>query len=76
MRKPKISDCKLHGAFKLKQTPAQAAGIERNQWTVAELMERCGEFRGIDTGYRALAEFIDDYNAGFVVTKRRSRKPK
>jgi hypothetical protein len=24
-------------------TPAQAAGIEKDQWTVAELVERCGQ---------------------------------
>jgi hypothetical protein len=24
-------------------TPAQAAGIEASAWTVAELVERCGE---------------------------------
>jgi IS1 family transposase len=32
---------KVHKAVQM--TPAQAAGIERNQWTVAELVERCGE---------------------------------
>jgi IS1 family transposase len=32
---------KTHGA--LKMTPAMAAGIEKSHWTVAELMERCGE---------------------------------
>jgi len=24
-------------------TPAQAAGVENSAWTVAELVERCGE---------------------------------
>ncbi len=33
--------CKTHGA--LKMTPAMAAGIEKSHWTVAELVERCGE---------------------------------
>lgn len=33
--------CKTHGA--LRMTPAQAAGIEASAWTVAELVERCGE---------------------------------
>ena len=33
--------CKRH--ITVKMTPAQAAGIEKNQWTVAELVERCGE---------------------------------
>jgi IS1 family transposase len=33
--------CKRHLA--LRCTPAQAAGIESDQWTVAELIERCGE---------------------------------
>ena len=33
--------CKSHLA--LRMTPAQAAGIESSQWTVAELVERCGE---------------------------------
>jgi IS1 family transposase len=33
--------CKAHGAHKM--TPAMAAGIERDYWTVAELVERCGE---------------------------------
>ncbi|HWW02153.1 MAG TPA: IS1 family transposase [Candidatus Acidoferrum sp.] len=33
--------CKRH--ITVKMTPAQAAGIESNQWTVAELIERCGE---------------------------------
>jgi IS1 family transposase len=32
---------KTHGA--LKMTPAMAAGIESSHWTVAELVERCGE---------------------------------
>lgn len=33
--------CKRHIAVRM--TPAQAAGIETSQWTVAELVERCGE---------------------------------
>jgi IS1 family transposase len=33
--------CKTNIA--VKSTPAQAAGIEQNKWTVAELVERCGE---------------------------------
>jgi IS1 family transposase len=33
--------CKRHLAVRC--TPAQAAGIESAQWTVAELVERCGE---------------------------------
>jgi IS1 family transposase len=33
--------CKQHIAVQM--TPAQAAGIEASQWTVAELVERCGE---------------------------------
>lgn len=33
--------CKSHGAIRM--TPAQAAGVESSQWTVAELVERCGE---------------------------------
>lgn len=33
--------CKTHGA--LRCTPAQAAGVEQSAWTVAELVERCGE---------------------------------
>lgn len=33
--------CKTHGA--LRMTPAQAAGVESSAWTVAELVERCGE---------------------------------
>jgi IS1 family transposase len=33
--------CKRHGAIRM--TPAQAAGIEASAWTVAELVERCGE---------------------------------
>ena len=32
---------KTHGA--LRTTPAMAAGIEKSHWTVAELVERCGE---------------------------------
>ena len=33
--------CKAHGAHKM--TPAMAAEVERDFWTVAELVERCGE---------------------------------
>ena len=33
--------CKRHIAVRM--TPAQAAGIESSQWTVAELVDRCGE---------------------------------
>jgi hypothetical protein len=33
--------CKTHGA--LRMTPCQAAGIEASAWTVAELVQRCGE---------------------------------
>jgi hypothetical protein len=33
--------CKTHLAVRC--TPAMAAGIEPSQWTVAELVERCGE---------------------------------
>jgi IS1 family transposase len=33
--------CKRHIAVRM--TPAQAAGLESSQWTVAELVERCGE---------------------------------
>jgi IS1 family transposase len=33
--------CKIHGAIRC--TPAQAAGVEQSIWTVAELVERCGE---------------------------------
>jgi IS1 family transposase len=32
---------KSHGAIRM--TPAQAAGVESSAWTVAELVERCGE---------------------------------
>jgi hypothetical protein len=32
---------KTHGA--IRYTPAQAAGVEASAWTVAELVERCGE---------------------------------
>jgi IS1 family transposase len=32
---------KTHGAIRM--TPAQAAGVESSAWTVAELIERCGE---------------------------------
>ncbi len=33
--------CKIHGAIRC--TPAMEAGIEKSQWTVAELVQRCGE---------------------------------
>jgi len=33
--------CKTHGA--LRMTPAMAAGIEGSHWTVADLVQRCGE---------------------------------
>jgi len=33
--------CKRHGTIRM--TPAQAAGVETSQWTVAELVERSGE---------------------------------
>lgn len=33
--------CKMHSAIRC--TPAMAAGVEQSQWTVAELVERCGE---------------------------------
>lgn len=33
--------CKMHTAIRC--TPAMAAGVEQSQWTVAELVERCGE---------------------------------
>ena len=33
--------CKMHGAIRC--TPAMAAGIEPSQWTVEELVKRCGE---------------------------------
>ena len=33
--------CKRHIA--VRTTPAKAAGIEDHEWTVAELVERCGE---------------------------------
>jgi IS1 family transposase len=33
--------CKTHNS--LRMTPAQAAGVEASAWTVAELIERCGE---------------------------------
>jgi len=33
--------CKTHNS--LRMTPAQAAGVESSAWTVAELIERCGE---------------------------------
>ena len=33
--------CKMHNAIRC--TPAMAAGVEKSQWTVSELVERCGE---------------------------------
>lgn len=33
--------CKLH--ITIRTTPAQEAGVESSQWTVEELLERCGE---------------------------------
>lgn len=33
--------CKIHGAIRC--TPAMATGVEQSQWSVAELVERCGE---------------------------------
>jgi IS1 family transposase len=33
--------CKMHRAIRC--TPAMEAGVESSQWTVAELVERCGE---------------------------------
>jgi len=33
--------CKTHKAIRM--TPAQAAGVESSAWTVAELIEKCGE---------------------------------
>lgn len=33
--------CKRH--ITIRMTPAMAAGVEKSQWTVAELIERCGE---------------------------------
>lgn len=33
--------CKRH--ITVRMTPAQAAGVESSQWSVAELVERCGE---------------------------------
>jgi IS1 family transposase len=33
--------CKMHGSIRC--TPAMAAGVESSQWSVAELVERCGE---------------------------------
>jgi hypothetical protein len=35
------NSCKRHVTIRM--TPAQAAGVEVSQWTVAELVERCGE---------------------------------
>ena len=32
---------RTHGAIRM--TPAQAAGVENSAWTVAKLVERCGE---------------------------------
>jgi IS1 family transposase len=33
--------CKIHGAIRC--TPAMESGVESSQWSVAELVERCGE---------------------------------
>lgn len=33
--------CKMHLAVRC--TPAMAAGVESSQWSIAELVERCGE---------------------------------
>ncbi|HXC98666.1 MAG TPA: IS1 family transposase [Verrucomicrobiae bacterium] len=33
--------CKVHGSIRM--TPAMAAGVEASIWTVAELVQRCGE---------------------------------
>jgi hypothetical protein len=33
--------CKVHRT--IRTTPAAAAGVEKNAWTVPELLERCGE---------------------------------
>jgi len=33
--------CKFHTS--LRMTPAMAANVAKSQWTVAELIERCGE---------------------------------
>ena len=33
--------CKFHSSIRM--TPAQAAGVESSAWSVAELIERCGE---------------------------------
>jgi len=33
--------CKRHITFRM--TPAMAAGVEKSFWTVAELVDRCGE---------------------------------
>ena len=33
--------CKTHSSIRM--TPAQAANVERSAWTVADLLERCGE---------------------------------
>jgi hypothetical protein len=33
--------CKIHGTIRC--TPAMAAGVEKSQWSAAELVERCGE---------------------------------
>jgi len=36
--------CKRH--ISVKTTPAKAAGIEDHEWTVGELVERCGDDAG------------------------------
>jgi hypothetical protein len=33
--------CKIHGS--LRMTPAMAAGVEKSIWTVADLVQACGE---------------------------------
>ena len=38
---PIIISANRHIAVRM--TPAQAAGVESGQWTIAELVERCGE---------------------------------
>src|SRR5256885_10309115 len=35
--------CKMHSA--LRMTPAMAANVEKSQWTVAQLIELCGEYK-------------------------------
>ncbi|MGA2555420.1 MAG: hypothetical protein ABSG04_04015, partial [Verrucomicrobiota bacterium] len=33
--------CKIHGSIRM--TPAMAAGVEKSIWTVANLVQACGE---------------------------------